>query len=89
MLLATWNVNSLRVRLEQVKAGLSANSVDAIALRETKVPDETFPHEEIRALGFKSIMGGQKSYNAVALVEPKRRRSPTVFPDGMTRRSAF
>ena len=68
MLLATWNVNSLRVRLEQLKVWLSANPVDVIALQETKVHDETFPHEEIRALGLKSIVCGQKSYNGVALL---------------------
>lgn len=68
MLIATWNVNSLRVRLPQLTQWLAANPVDVIALQETKVDDDGFPHEDIAALGYQCVASGQKSYNGVALL---------------------
>jgi exodeoxyribonuclease-3 len=68
MKVATWNVNSLRVRLGQLKAWLEANPVDVLGLQELKLPDEEFPEEEIRALGLHAAWFGQKTYNGVALL---------------------
>lgn len=65
---ATWNVNSLRVRLPHLADWLSANPVDAIGLQELKVPDERFPRAEIEALGLHAIHYGQKTYNGVAIL---------------------
>jgi len=68
MLLATWNVNSLRVRLPHLRDWLAANPVDALALQETKLPDADFPREEIEALGLRAVFSGQRTYNGVALL---------------------
>jgi exodeoxyribonuclease-3 len=68
MQLATWNVNSLTVRLPQVLDWLAANPVDALVLQETKTTDDTFPHEAIQAAGYHVAFFGQKTYNGVALL---------------------
>ncbi len=68
MQLATWNVNSLAVRLPQVLAWLAANPVDVMVLQETKLSDDKFPHEEIEAAGYRVQWHGQKTYNGVALL---------------------
>ena len=63
---ATWNVNSLRVRLPQLVQWLSANPVDVLAVQETKLNDTEFPRRELEALGFTVAFAGQKTYNGVA-----------------------
>lgn len=68
MRIATWNVNSLRVRLPQLLQWLDANPVDVIGLQELKLPDEDFPRAELEALGLHAAWAGQKTYNGVALV---------------------
>lgn len=68
MKLATWNVNSLAVRLPQVLDWLAANPVDALVLQETKLTDDKFPHAEIQAAGYQAHWHGQKTYNGVALL---------------------
>ena len=68
MKLATWNVNSLAVRLPQVLDWLAANQPDALCLQETKLTDDKFPHAEIAAAGYSSEWFGQKTYNGVALL---------------------
>ena len=68
MQLATWNVNSLTVRLPQVLDWLSANPVDALVLQETKTTDDKFPREAIEAAGYHVAFFGQKTYNGVALL---------------------
>lgn len=65
-LYATWNVNSLRVRLPQLLDWLGANPVDVIALQETKITDAEFPIKEIESLGYRAAYSGQKAYNGVA-----------------------
>jgi exodeoxyribonuclease-3 len=71
--IATWNVNSLRVRLPHLLDWLARNSPDAICLQETKCDDATFPGEELRAAGYCSLHHGQKTYNGVAILS----RSPS------------
>ncbi len=66
--LATWNVNSLNVRLPQLLDWLAANPVDAIVLQETKLTDDKFPRAEIEAAGYAVHFHGQKTYNGVALL---------------------
>lgn len=66
--IATWNVNSLSVRLPQVLQWLQANPVDALGLQELKLVDEKFPHEAFNALGYQAVSFGQRTYNGVAIV---------------------
>ena len=68
MQLATWNVNSLTVRLPQVLDWLATHPVDALVLQETKITDDKFPREAIEAAGYKVAFFGQKTYNGVALL---------------------
>jgi exodeoxyribonuclease III len=66
--LVTWNVNSLRVRMQQLKDWLAANPVDVVALQETKTPDAEFPTAEIESLGLHVAFNGQRTYNGVAIL---------------------
>lgn len=68
MQLATWNVNSLGVRLPQVLNWLAANPVDVLALQETKLTDDKFPAQDFLDAGYNAQWFGQKSYNGVALL---------------------
>ncbi len=68
MKLATWNVNSLSVRLSQVLDWLQANPVDVLALQELKMTDDKFPKDAFDALGYHAQWFGQKTYNGVALL---------------------
>jgi exodeoxyribonuclease III len=68
MKLATWNVNSLNVRLPRLLDWLAANQPDAIGLQETKLEDARFPAKEIAAAGYEAIFYGQKTYNGVAIL---------------------
>ena len=74
MQLATWNVNSLNVRLPHVLDWLSANPVDALCLQETKLTDDKFPAAEFAARGYQAVFAGQKTYNGVAILA----RAPLV-----------
>lgn len=64
----TWNVNSIRTRLERVLGVLERHQPDLLCLQETKVVDEVFPHEAIAELGYRAVVHGQKTYNGVALL---------------------
>lgn len=82
MQIATWNLNSLNVRLDHVLAWLEKNPVDALALQETKMTDDRFPVEALAQAGYQSVFTGQKTYNGVALLS----RQPiadvvTALPD--------
>ena len=68
MKLATWNVNSLAVRLPQVLEWLRLHQPDALCLQETKLTDDKFPHAEVTAAGYRSEWFGQRTYNGVALL---------------------
>jgi exodeoxyribonuclease-3 len=78
MKIATWNVNSLKVRLPHVLDWLAAERPDALCLQELKCEDKGFPFGEIEAAGYKALANGQKTYNGVAIlsraegVEPLR-----------------
>jgi exodeoxyribonuclease-3 len=68
MKLATWNVNSLKVRLPHVLQWLAENPIDVLCLQETKTVDEKFPVAEIEAAGYQVAFTGQKTYNGVAIL---------------------
>jgi len=68
MKLATWNVNSLTVRLGQVEEWIKKEKPDLLLLQETKQENLKFPHETLQALGYNSIHNGQKTYNGVAII---------------------
>jgi exodeoxyribonuclease III len=68
MKLATWNVNSLKVRLPQVLDWLAANAPDALCLQETKTEDAGFPFAELEVAGYHAAHNGQKTYNGVAVL---------------------
>jgi len=68
MKIATWNVNSLNVRLPQVLDWLAAEQPDILAVQETKLPDEKFPVAGIEAAGYRVLFSGQRTYNGVALL---------------------
>ncbi len=65
---ATWNVNSLRVRLPHVLDWLAANQPEVLALQETKVEDQDFPFAAFEAVGYHAVYTGQKAYNGVAIL---------------------
>lgn len=68
MKIATWNVNSLKVRLPQVLQWLTDNPVDVLCLQETKLTDDKFPVDAIEAVGYHVAFTGQKTYNGVAIL---------------------
>lgn len=74
MKIATWNVNSINVRMPQLAAWLKTADPDVVCVQETKCVDEAFPYHKLRDLGYHTAFYGQKSYNGVAILsktEPK------------------
>lgn len=89
MKIATWNVNSLKVRLPHVLQWLEDNPVDVLCLQETKLTDDKFPVMEIGAAGYQVAFTGQKTYNGVAILSKKPvtdivKNNP-LFPDEQQR----
>jgi exodeoxyribonuclease III len=74
MKIASWNVNSLNVRLPHLEEWLRLQSPDVLALQETKLEDSRFPDTALIAQGYRSVFSGQKTYNGVAILsrEPAR-----------------
>ena len=68
MLIASWNVNSVRTRLDHVLAWLQSHQPDLLCLQETKVDDPLFPQTAFESIGYRVSFHGQKSYNGVALI---------------------
>jgi len=66
--LATWNVNSLKVRLQHLLDWLGTHAVDVVCLQETKLPDDRFPVDLLQQAGYESVFTGQKTYNGVAIL---------------------
>lgn len=89
MKIATWNVNSLKVRLPHVLDWLAAERPDALCLQETKTEDGGFPFAALEAAGYRAIHNGQKTYNGVAILarsEPADvARDLPGFPDEQKR----
>ena len=81
MKIATWNVNSLKVRLPHVLEWLSAHGPDVLVLQEIKQVTEVFPSDALAEIGYKSIASGQKTYNGVAVISKNAATDPiTEFP---------
>lgn len=74
MKLATWNVNSLKVRLPQVIDWLSQHQPEVLCLQETKLTDDNFPVADLTAIGYHAIFAGQKTYNGVAILSKQPAR---------------
>ena len=68
MKIATWNVNSLKVRLPHVLDWLATSQADILCLQETKTIDENFPVDDVEAAGYHVAFSGQKTYNGVAII---------------------
>jgi exodeoxyribonuclease-3 len=71
--IATWNINSVRIRIREIEKFVATHNPDIICLQEIKVEDHKFPYEEIKNIGFKYILvRGEKSYNGVAILSKVR-----------------
>ena len=69
MRIATWNINSVRLRIHHVLRFIKEQKIDILCLQETKTPDEFFPRDELEQIGFKhQYYRGEKSYNGVAII---------------------
>ena len=69
MRIATWNINSVRLRIAHVLRFIKEQNIDILCLQETKTPDEFFPRHELEKIGFKhQYYRGEKSYNGVAII---------------------
>jgi exodeoxyribonuclease III len=68
MIVATWNINSIRMRLGRLMQWLELKRPDVLCLQETKVVDQDFPQETLKSLGYHCVFKGEKSYNGVALL---------------------
>jgi exodeoxyribonuclease-3 len=79
MKIATWNVNSLKVRLPQVLDWLTVTQPDILCLQETKLKDENFPAPDIAAAGYRVVYSGQPTYNGVAIIS--RQEASDVITD--------
>lgn len=80
MLIASWNVNSIKVRLPHVLDWLAAHKPDVLALQETKSTNENFPLDEIAAAGYHAEFDGQKTYNGVALLSKHKPSEVNKMP---------
>ena len=78
--IATWNINSIKVRLDRVLDWLERERPDALCLQETKIPDDAFPFEAIEAVGYHAVVHGQKAYNGVAILA---RSAPEAVERGL------
>ncbi|MFT3773705.1 MAG: exodeoxyribonuclease III [Minicystis sp.] len=67
MKIASWNVNSIRSRLDQLTAWLARAAPDVVCFQETKVEDDLFPHDALGEVGYRAVTFGQKTYNGVAI----------------------
>jgi len=81
--IASWNVNSLKVRLPQVLQWLESEKPDIIGLQETKLTDELFPRDELEAAGYRVLCSGQKTYNGVALLSREEATDPITDLPGL------
>jgi len=73
MKIISWNVNSVRARINNIKDYIKDNSPDVLMLQEIKTQDENFPNDEFKKLGYLSHVHGQKSYNGVAIISKHKK----------------
>lgn len=84
VVIATWNVNSIRIRLPRLLALLARHQPDILCLQELKVVDEQFPYEELAAAGYHAQVWGQKTYNGVALLSRHQHGQPEALERGLS-----
>jgi len=72
MIISSWNVNSVRARIENIKEYLKKFSPDIVMMQEIKTPNETYPYEDIKSLKYENYVFGQKSYNGVAIISKNK-----------------
>ena len=72
MKIASWNVNSIRARIDNVKKYLKSSSPDVVLLQEIKTEEHNYPFDELNNLGYISYVNGQKSYNGVSILSKKK-----------------
>ena len=77
MNIASWNINSVRIRVNQVKNYLKKKKIDILTLQEIKTEDKNFPHEDFKKIGYHSYSFGQKSYNGVAIISKEELKVTT------------
>ena len=82
MKIASWNVNGIRARVEDVKHWLTTSRPDVLALQETKVVDDLFPFDAFESIGYQAVVFGQKAYNGVALLTKNKTPNITRGMDG-------
>ena len=81
MVISSWNVNSVRARINNITNYLKLSSPDILMMQEIKTQNENFPYEEFKSLGYKSYVNGQKSYNGVAFISKiKLENINTILP---------
>ena len=68
MKISTWNVNSIRARIDNVKRYIEYSSPDILLLQEIKTEEQNFPFIDLKELGYVSYVNGQKSYNGVSIL---------------------
>ncbi|MEE4216759.1 MAG: exodeoxyribonuclease III [Xanthomonadales bacterium] len=83
MKIASWNVNSLNVRLPHVLAWCDVAQPDVLALQETKLTDDRFPVEQLQQAGYHSLFSGQKTYNGVAILSREAALDPVLDIPGL------
>ncbi|NII10725.1 exodeoxyribonuclease III [Oleiagrimonas sp. C23AA] len=84
MKIASWNVNSLKVRLPHLQQWLADAGPDIVALQETKLEDAKFPAADIEAMGYHAAFSGQKTYNGVALLSRQPMSDVVTDPPNLT-----
>jgi exodeoxyribonuclease-3 len=91
MRIATWNVNSIRQRLDSLQAWLKERDPDIVCLQEIKCQDDAFPREPLEALGYNVAVHGQKTFNGVALLSklPFDEVAPGLIGDGADVQARF
>ena len=72
MLISSWNVNSVRARIENINSYIKKNSPDVLMMQEIKTEDQNFPYDNFSSLDYESHVFGQKSYNGVAIISKKK-----------------
>ncbi len=75
MKIVSWNVNSIRARISNVLEYIKEEEPDILMFQEIKTPNESFPYDDFKNIGFESHVYGQKSYNGVAIISKKKSRT--------------
>ena len=72
MIISSWNVNSVRARIQNILNYLRSSNTDILLMQEIKTEEKNFPYNKFKNLGYDSYVSGQKSYNGVAFLSKKK-----------------